>query len=193
MSKTLFITHANIQMDKDIPVPDWHLSKLGYARHEKFNNNPVISNVKTVFSSAEQKAIDGAEILSAHLGLQPQIIHKLHENDRSATGFLPPDEFEKTADLFFKYPEESIRGWEKAIDAQARIVKSVASIIQANRQKGDIAIVAHGGVGTLLLCKLLGLPIDRKHDQPPNGGGNYFVIDSESLKVECSTWASIDS
>ena len=44
------------------------------------------------------------------------------ENDRSATGFLPREEFWATADLFFAHPTESIRGWERAIDAQARIV-----------------------------------------------------------------------
>jgi broad specificity phosphatase PhoE len=191
MSNTIFITHANIQMDADVPVPDWHLSDLGRARHEIFNQNPVIADVKLVFSSEEQKAIDGADILSAHLSIKPQTIHDLHENDRSSTGFLPPDEFEKMADSFFENFETSVKGWEKAIDAQQRIFQCVTSIIKKYEHKGDIAIVSHGGVGTLLRCKLLHQPIDRKYDQPSNGGGNYFVIDSDSLDILCD-WIAID-
>ena len=39
------------------------------------------------------------------------------ENDRSATGFVPAEEFEALADTFFADPHTSIRGWERAIDA----------------------------------------------------------------------------
>jgi hypothetical protein len=49
----------------------------------------------------------------------------MHENDRSATGFLPPDEFETVANRLFAEPLVSIRGWERAIDAQLRIVREV--------------------------------------------------------------------
>ena len=35
---------------------------------------------------------------------------------------MPPEEFEYTADLFFAHPEESIRGWERASDAQRRVM-----------------------------------------------------------------------
>ena len=38
---------------------------------------------------------------------------------------------------------------------------------------GSIAIVAHGGVGALLLCWLKNVPISRLEDRP--GQGNFFV------------------
>ncbi|MFZ5730653.1 MAG: histidine phosphatase family protein, partial [Pseudomonadota bacterium] len=91
------------------------------------------------------------------------------ENDRSATGFVPPDPFERLADAFFAHPEESVRGWETAAAAQGRIVAATMEILQAHPGPGDVAIVAHGGVGTLLLCHLKGLPIARAHDQPHQG------------------------
>jgi broad specificity phosphatase PhoE len=55
---------------------------------------------------------------------------------------------------------------------------------------GDVAIVAHGGVGTLLLCHLSGLPISRDQDQPSTNGGNYFAFDRDTLRL-IQGWRSI--
>jgi broad specificity phosphatase PhoE len=94
------------------------------------------------------------------------VVGSLGENDRSATGYLPRDQFEAMADEFFGKPEDSIRGLERAIDAQRRIISAVERVIALSDPNGDIAIVSHGGVGTLLLCHLKGLPISRTEDQP---------------------------
>ena len=87
----------------------------------------------------------------------------MNENDRSATGFLPPDEFETTANQFFAQPLVSIQGWERAIDAQLRIVREVEHILARNRA-GDVLFVGHGAVGTLLFCHYSGFAIDRAYD-----------------------------
>jgi broad specificity phosphatase PhoE len=115
----------------------------------------------------------------------------LGENDRSATGYLPPAEFELMADQFFAQPTESIRGWETAQDAQHRIVAAVDQIANLSSTNFPVAIVSHGAVGTLLLCHLNGWAIDRKHDQPGTGGGNYFRFDADTGVVEHG-WRSID-
>lgn len=88
---------------------------------------------------------------------------------------LPKDEFERTADAFFANPEQSIRGWERAVDAQSRVIAALHASVE-RCPEGDIAVIAHGGVGALALCYVLGVPIDRKHDQPGGGGGNVFAI-----------------
>lgn len=117
------------------------------------------------------------------------------ENDRSSTGFLPPDEFEQVADQFFAQPDCAVRGRETARDAQERVYRAVREIVghEATKQcDGDIAIISHGGVWTLLLCKPCGYMISRQYDQPWRGGGNYFVIDAETLRV-VQSWQSIDA
>ncbi|ETX29467.1 hypothetical protein [Roseivivax isoporae] len=43
-------------------------------------------------------------------------------------------------------------------------------------QDGDVLFVGHGGVGTLLVRALSGLPIDRRVDRGPGGGGNGFGV-----------------
>jgi broad specificity phosphatase PhoE len=110
------------------------------------------------------------------IGVEPD----LGENDRSATGYLPPDEFERTADAFFARPEESCRGWERAIDAQRQIREAVERIL-LRHGNGDAAIVAHGAVGTLLLCSCLGMRIDRAADQPFQG--HYWAAGLPELRV----------
>ena len=184
MSRTvLFITHADVGKDPAVPVPRWPLSEAGRARHLAFNASAAARAVTAIYCSGEQKAIDGAEILTQAAGAPVAVVPDLHENDRSATGFLPPALFEATADRFFAQPEQSIDGWERAVDAQARIAACVDGIVRDDRTDGAIAIVAHGGVGALLLCRLLGVPISRTLDQPGGRGGNYFAFDAGSRAV----------
>jgi broad specificity phosphatase PhoE len=116
------------------------------------------------------------------------------ENDRSATGFLIAKEFEAAADWFFANPQESFRGWERADDAQSRIVGVVEKILADHDRSRSIAFVGHGGVGTLLKCHLVGLPIARDHDQPAGGGNLYsFRLADRALVtgwVPMESWQS---
>jgi broad specificity phosphatase PhoE len=173
----LFITHANVEIDPSIPVTAWPLSELGRKRHHLFNASDAVTGITAVYRSAESKAHEGAEILAGCLGVQATTVEALHENDRSATGFLPPSEFQATVNQFFAHPTRSIHGWERAVDAQDRIVSTIRTIVDTDRTLGHIAIVAHGGVGALLLCHLFGAAISREYDQPGSTGGCYFRFD----------------
>ena len=183
-----YITHPQVRIDANIPVPDWGLSDTGRARAVAMVDQPWVGKVKRIVSSVERKAIETAEILAAYLHLDVEVRQRMHENDRSATGFLPPPEFEAVADQFFARPHESIRGWERAIDAQTRIVSEVEAVLST--VAGDIAFVGHGGVGTLLLLALAGREISRIADQPA-GGGNYFAWDIGARRV-VHEWLPID-
>lgn len=174
-----------------MPVPQWPLSTLGLQRMQSSLQLPWIRSVSAIYSSAERKAVDGAEILATFLELDFTQVDALGENDRSATGFLRPDEFESTADEFFQFPVKSARGWETASAAQNRIVNAVTTINENHLLKGDIAIISHGAVGTLLYCHFANKPIDRRWDQPGNGGGNYLHL-TLSPSVSCKWWKPID-
>ena len=187
-----FITHPNVVISRDLPVPQWPLSERGLCRMRESLRQPWVGNVSAIYCSREQKAIDGAQVLAAHLSLTVQQMHELGENHRASTGFLPPSEFEEVANQFFARPRESVLGWEPAVNAQRRISDAVDSIINADRTAGAIAIVSHGAVGTLLLCRLSGFEISRKWDQPANGGGNYFSFTVETRRV-LHGWKPIDA
>ena len=172
-----FITHPEVAIDPAVPVPRWRLNEKGTARMRAFADGPVLDGTAEVWASSEAKAIEGAGIVAARFGLPVRVDEALGENDRSATGYLPPPEFEATADAFFASPDESVRGWERAIDAQARVVGAVERIM--GQAVGNVAIVAHGAVGALLLCRLMDVAISRTHDQP--GAGSYYVVEGGRL------------
>lgn len=87
---------------------------------------------------------------------------------------LAADEFEALANQFFAHPMASVTGWERALHAQARIVREVERVLARNRA-GDVLLVGHGAVGTLLFCHYAGFAIDRIHDQAA-GGGQCFMF-----------------
>ncbi|MGU3494548.1 histidine phosphatase family protein [Xanthobacteraceae bacterium A53D] len=173
MTPFLYLSHPQVQVDPAVPVPDWGLSALGRARTQNFAGEPALLAYGRVVSSTEVKAKETAAILAEALHLPVDVRENLHENDRSATGYLPEAEFQQVADAFFANPDQSIRGWERARDAQARIL---AAVMLALAEAPDVPtlFVGHGGVGTLLLCHLAGYGISRSHDQPPVGGGCWF-------------------
>jgi broad specificity phosphatase PhoE len=151
-----------------------------------------VKSLSHVFSSTEKKAMDGAAILASAAGCEVETAAEMSENDRSATGYLPPPEFEKAADWFFANPLQSFHGWETAFAAQARIVSAVEAAAITHRPAGrPIAFVGHGGVGTLLKCHLAGLPIARKHDQPA-GGGNVFAFRLSGRALLCD-WTPVET
>jgi broad specificity phosphatase PhoE len=192
MALVHFITHPDVVIDPAVAVPEWPLSARGRGRMHAALAAPWVAGIGAVHCSTERKAIDGAEILAAHLRLPFDAHADLGENDRSATGYLPRPEFEATAHLFFAHPDRSIRGWERAVDARARIVAAIDRLLARPRPPGDVAIVAHGGVGALLLCALLGETISRSRDQPPtHQGGFRFAFAADTRQVR-ALWTRID-
>lgn len=192
--KITYITHPDVVMDPDIPVPQWPLSDKGKARMRAMLKQPWVKDISSVWCSDEQKALDGAAILGRHLGLTPDIHKGLGENDRSSTGFMAQETFMAMRDRFFNEPETNVEGWESAVDAQARIVATVREIVAEHPKETHIAIVAHGGVGALLLTSVMGAKISLALDQPGVSGkvgGNYFVFDADEWKLSHG-WEPID-
>ena len=187
-----FITHPDVVIDPSIPVPRWPLSECGRHRMRRLLARDWIARLAAIYCSTEQKAIDGAAILSEATGVPYHQLAALGENDRSATVYLPKSEFEATADAFFASPDRSIRGWEPAVSAQVRIVGALDDIARAAPGIGPVAVVSHGGVGTLLLCHLKGVPIAQKEEQPGTSGGHYFLLrEPEGTLVH--GWTPIDA
>jgi broad specificity phosphatase PhoE len=176
-----YLTHPQVKIVPAVPVPSWGLSDVGRIRTEALANAGWLSETTQIISSGERKAIETAAIIAGQLKVTVEVRDAMHENDRSTTGFLAPDEFETVAGQFFAQPLVSIRGWERAIDAQLRIVREVERVLARNRS-GDVLFVGHGAVGTLLFCHYSGFAIDRAHDQPA-GGGHYFALIKDRRRV----------
>ena len=186
MRRLVFLTHPEVVIDPAVPVPRWHLAPAGIAKLRRAAASGALDGVGAVWASTETKAIETAGILAAARGLGVRVREELGENDRSATGYLPPPEFERMADAFFANPAESVRGWERAVDAQARIVAAVRAIAAEETAEGDILVAAHGAVGALLRGQLAGAPISRALDQP--GAGCWFAVELPAFRLLTPDW-----
>jgi len=59
--KVTYITHPEVVMDPEIPVPRWPLSGRGLERMRSMLAHPWVNEISAVWCSDEQKALDGAE------------------------------------------------------------------------------------------------------------------------------------
>ena len=129
-----YLTHPQVTIDPSIPVPRWGLSEVGKARTEAVTAAGPLSATTRIISSGERKAIETAEIIAAKLGVDVEVREAMHENDRSATGFLVPDEFEAVADQCFGQPHVSVRGWEERSTPNCVLFKRSSTCWRATRR-----------------------------------------------------------
>lgn len=191
MRNVYLVTHPEVVIDPHMPVPQWPLSERGRARMRRLLEEPWMQKVGSVYSSAEQKARDGAQIVASALRMPFEAIQELGEIDRSSTGYLPHEEHMALAAQFFAEPEQSARGWERAVDAQQRMIAAVDRVIASDPGQRDILIVSHGAVGTLYLCWLKRRPISFQEHPPHRGGGCYYCFDA-ATKALIRDWRVID-
>ncbi|MEE9414535.1 MAG: hypothetical protein V3V01_04560, partial [Acidimicrobiales bacterium] len=100
MAKLRYITHPNVAVDRDVPVARWGLSDEGRRRAKAMLHQPWVSSIGRIVSSEETKALETVDLLAAHLDLPFETRPDTGENDRTATGFVPANEFEALADQF---------------------------------------------------------------------------------------------
>jgi broad specificity phosphatase PhoE len=193
--RALYVTHPQVAVEPAIAVPQWGLSALGRQRAETFAARRIVPAGALIFSSTETKAMELAELIASVSGSPIHTMQTMAENDRSATGFLPPTLFEATADRFFAEPYASIDGWERAIDAQNRIVAAVTQALDGVPASTPVVFCGHGAVGTLLKCHVARRPIDRREDQSRDGnpgGGNCFSFDLAPPRLGCE-WSPMEA
>lgn len=190
MAHVIFLTHPEVVIDPAVPVPEWPLSPAGRRRMAWFGEVMGGRPVTAVWSSDERKALDGAEILAARLNVPHRVHPHLGENERSSTGFVAPPEFWEIVDAFFSRPDESIRGWETARAAQARIVGAIDQVLASESATGDIVVVSHGGVGRLLCAHLQSVEIGTE-DRPSHPGGGCWMEFDRATRLIVSPWRAI--
>ena len=184
----IYLTHPQVVIDPAVPVPDWGLTPEGAARVAAAAGRMPAGPVRVV-SSAERKALETAWPFGAKAGQPVEVRPAMHENDRSATGFLPPERFEEARVAFFTRPAEPFRGWETAEAAQLRILREVRAVL-ADPSEAPVIFTGHGGVGALLMAGLHRAPIALEWDR--GGGGHWFSFDAETEEV-LSDWRAIET
>lgn len=193
-----YLSHPEVAIDFALPVPHWGLRARGRARMRVIASLGWPAGTTRLLASPERKAQQTAAYLAEPLGLTVEIAEGMGEIDRSATGFVPHARHEALTNALFAHPEISAEGWERAVDAQARAGAALCRLLTPVRaggtcqgkQVGDLLLVGHGGIGTLLWCHLAGRPISRAEDQP-HGGGQVWAVTLPDL-VPVHSWRPME-
>lgn len=182
-----YVSHGDVVKDPAIPVPEWSLNDLGRRQADALAVASWGSDIRLVVSSAEPKAVQMAKPFVAAHGLDLDIRAATGEVDRSSTGYVPEARHTELANRLFAAPDESAEGWERAVDAQARVCDALADVLTAGGP--DVLVVGHGAVGTFLWCALAELDIDRSLDQ--DGPGHVWAFDLDA-RAAVHAWRTID-
>lgn len=128
-----------------------------------------------VYCSDLSRAIKSAEIIAEPHGLKPVIIPGLRERSFGVWEGMSFDEIrQKWPDAFNSWAANPLKyspmEGESTIEVRDRVMNTLNGILngRAGEEKGpaasdgetNIAIVSHGGVNRVLICELLGIPLE---------------------------------
>ena len=122
------------------------------------------SFLSTVYSSPLSRAFRSAAIIAAPFGLQPIVVSELRERHFGIWEGLTLNEISE------RYPDEfkawagnpldhSPTGGESTLQVSDRLMPAYEEIISRHPDE-SIAIAGHGGVNRIVLCHLLGIPLE---------------------------------
>ncbi len=124
----------------------------------------TISPIHAVYCSDLDRAIKSAEIIAGPHGLKPVINEGIKERNFGVWEGMSFEEInEKWPDAFSAWADNPLRfspmNGESTLAARDRAMPAFQEIVN-NHKEGNIAIVTHGGVIRIILCELLGIPLE---------------------------------
>ncbi len=149
MTKIFLIRHAETEPTGD-DATLWPLSERGESQVRELTAQPFWDEVKAIICSDEQKAVATVQSIAFEHGIPLYTRSCLRELAR--TPGIIGDYAARVQEVFAK-PALSVGGWERAADAQARIVACIHGLIQ-EFDAAPFAIVSHGMLLALLLAAM---------------------------------------
>ena len=161
------VRHGRIMTDDDqksfIGQVDLQLSEEGEEQANRLGR--ILSQVKisSVFCSDLMRSVVTAGKISVYHGIPPVVIPELREISLGEWDGLTfsevikryPDEFRQRGNdiVNFRPPDG-----ESFYDCRKRVIAAFEDIV--HKSKGNIAIAGHAGVNRLILCHIMGLPVE---------------------------------
>jgi alpha-ribazole phosphatase len=120
--------------------------------------------IKALYTSDLSRAVKSAEIIAEPIGLKPVIVEGLKERNFGKWEGKSYDEVAAQYPGAFKAwanspLEFSPKEGESTVDLRARVLDAFNPIIEKHKEE-DIAVVAHGGTNRVIICELLGIPLE---------------------------------
>lgn len=143
----------------DVPLSEKGIEQM--RRNSEFFKGISLS---AVYSSPLSRALKSADIIAETYGLRPVVVPDLRERSFGIWEGMSfneikeryPEEFEAWAANPLKY---SPIGGESTIEVRDRVARVLEDIL-SNHGNEKIAIVAHGGVNRIILCHVMGIPLE---------------------------------
>ena len=120
--------------------------------------------LKAVYCSGLSRAKKTAEIIAEPFGLEPVVIDGLKERSFGEWEGMSFDEVnEKWPDAFKAWARDPLKfspiGGESTLETRDRVVPAFNKIVDDHKGE-EIAVISHGGVIRVILCDMLGIPLE---------------------------------
>ena len=122
------------------------------------------AGLTAVYCSGLSRARKSAEIIAGAFGLEPVVAEGLKERSFGVWEGMTFDEIrEKYPEAFSAWAKDPLRfspmQGESTLEVSERALKVFDEIVSGHNGE-SIAIVAHGGINRVILCGLLGMPLE---------------------------------
>jgi alpha-ribazole phosphatase len=146
----------------DVPLSENGIRQIKkLSEHIIENSSPGLSSV---YCSDLSRAVKSAEIIAKPFGVKPVIMKDLKERNFGVWEGMSFEEIEE------KYPHD-FKAWaenplkfsplngETTVEVRDRAMRALDLILKKNKGE-EIAVVSHGGITRVMLCELLGIPLE---------------------------------
>jgi alpha-ribazole phosphatase/probable phosphoglycerate mutase len=146
----------------DVPLSENGIRQIKkLSEHIIENSSPGLSSV---YCSDLSRAVKSAEIIAEQFGVKPVILKDLKERNFGVWEGMSFEEIEE------KYPHD-FKAWaenplkfsplngETTVEVRDRAMRALDRILKKNKGE-EIAVVSHGGIIRIILCELLGIPLE---------------------------------
>jgi len=142
-----------------------HLSYLTHVHDSADNpNQSNSSGLRAIYCSGLARAVQSAEIIAEKFGIVPIRVADLRERNFGMWEGMTfseireqhPNEFAAWAGNPLAY---SPIGGETTLEVRDRVIQVINNIVEKHAGE-EVAVVAHGGVNRIMLCHILGMPLE---------------------------------
>ncbi len=146
----------------DVPLSERGISQIKRLADHMAQTSS--NKLHAVYCSGLSRALKSAGIIAKPFNLAPVIIEGLRERNFGEWEGMCFDEIrERWPDAFNAWAADPVRfsplHGESTLEVRERAMKAFNEIVSGGNG-GSVAIVAHGGINRVVLCELLGIPLE---------------------------------
>lgn len=182
MTKLIYLTHPAVNIDSQTPIDQWSLSDKGWEQAKQSLELDFWKSVDVLYASTELKAYSMADMIANEYNIPFDDAHKIYDlGETRGRTFIPPDQFEEAVKEWYQDLDHNIHGWEPINEMFKRVGVCIDRLM-ANHHDKTVAIVGHGGSGTMVKCHIMGIT-PRRNDDPHEVAGGYFIADWDNKRI----------